>query len=34
MMEDINLDAINHLNDDLRANDYHPFGQKQVRRTS
>lgn len=25
MMEDINLDAINHLNDDLRANDYHPL---------
>ena len=25
MMEGINLDAINHLNDDLRANDYHPL---------
>lgn len=25
VMEDINLDAINQLNDDLRANDYHPL---------
>lgn len=25
MIGDVNLDAVNHLNDDLRANDYHPL---------